>query len=101
MKVQANRLYTYHANLLDRIDARTNLEDGTLVRVIALPGCPPPNTMGHAHIETLDGIIIGLVHTNSLHTRKDYIQYLRERIATHSDNPLNKAAITSTLKESK
>jgi hypothetical protein len=101
MRVQANRLYIYHANLLDRCDARTNLQDGDTVRVVNLQGCPPCNTAQHAHVVNLDGHFVGLVHTNSLHTRADYIKYLRERIATHSDNPRNQSAITSKLQESK
>ena len=46
--------------------AHTGLERGTLVRVVKLHGCPPPNTMGHAHVETLAGEFAGLVLCNSL-----------------------------------
>jgi hypothetical protein len=48
--------------------------------------------MGHCYVQ-VNGVFVGLVHTNSLHTREEYIKYLRERIGTHSDNPTNKAAI--------
>ena len=67
MKVRANTVYVYRPCLLDVTDARTNLKAGDLVRVKNLHGCPPCNTMGHAHIvhpET--GEFIGLVCTGSL-----------------------------------
>jgi hypothetical protein len=53
--------------MLDMIDGRTNLTSGTKVRVKNLRGCPPCNTLGHAHVvhpET--GQFIGLVCTASL-----------------------------------
>jgi len=79
MKVRANTEYIYHASLLDRVDGRTELKDGDVVRVVNLPGCPRANTMGHCHV-TKNGVFAGLVHTNSLHTRADYVVYLRAEI---------------------
>lgn len=70
MKVQANRNYIFYPNLLDRIDERTMLVPGDIVKVVNLPGCPRANTMGHAHVE-LNGRFAGLVHTNSLHAMAD------------------------------
>jgi hypothetical protein len=70
MKVQANREYIFYPNLLDRIDGRTQLIPGSIVRVVNLHGCPPANTMQHAHVE-FEGRFVGLVHTNSLHSKKD------------------------------
>ena len=96
MKVKVNSVYIYHANLLDRCDGRTGLLDGTLVTVANRHGCPPANTMGHCYVDDGRGRG-GLVSTNSLHTKADYIRYLRERIGTHSDNPRNKAATPSVL----
>ena len=81
MTVKANAVYIYSPNLLDQIDGRTDLQEGEQVRVVNLPGCPKANTMHHAHVQRLDGTFAGLVHTNSLHTRKDYMAYLRARIA--------------------
>lgn len=100
MKVRVNATYIYHANLLDRCDGRTDLTDGELVRVINLHGAPKANTMGHCYVERANtpGVFVGMVSTNSLHTREDYITYLKERIGTHSENPRNKAAIVSTLR---
>lgn len=43
---------------------------GDTVRVKTPYGCPPANTMGHAHIETLAGEFAGLVCTNSLQPLK-------------------------------
>lgn len=56
----------YEPALLDRIDARTSLLEGAIVRVCHPCGCPKPGTMGHAHVETLDGQFIGLVQCASL-----------------------------------
>jgi hypothetical protein len=72
MKVRANCEYIYYANMLDRIDGRTSLMDGTIVRVVNLPGCPKANVMGHCHVADREtGKFIGLVHTNSLHSLND------------------------------
>lgn len=67
MRVRKGSVYVYDPVLLDVIDGRTNLKKGDKVRVVHCHGCPPPNTMNHAHVETLDGHFIGLVHCNSLH----------------------------------
>lgn len=82
-RVRANATYIYSPNMLDKIDGRTDLREGEEVRVVNLPGCPKANTMGHAHVQRLDGSWGGLVHTNSLHTKKDYIAFLKEEIAKH------------------
>jgi hypothetical protein len=82
MRVRNNAVYVYHANLLDRCDARTDLKSGDQVRVKNLYGCPPCNTMGHAHVvNVITGEFIGLVHCNSLHTKANYCEYLRRTIA--------------------
>ena len=84
MKVRAGSVYIYHPNMLDSSDARTTLRSGDAVRVVNLHGCPKANTMGHCHVEDVNtGEFIGLVHCNSLHTRADYIEYLRAKIAEH------------------
>jgi len=46
-------------------DARTSLKAGDVVRVVNIPGCPPCNTMGHAHVYR-EGQFAGLVATASL-----------------------------------
>lgn len=91
MKVKVNSLYIYHANLLDATDGRTNLQNGELVKVVNMHGCPKANTMGHAYVVRADdpSTFVGLVHTNSLHTKADYVAYLRQRLAEHAGNPLN------------
>jgi len=67
MKVRKGRIYRFRACLIDIADRRANTPaNGTLVRVCHPHGCPPPNTMGHCHVETLDGEFIGLVACNSL-----------------------------------
>ena len=67
MKVRKGQVYVYHPVPLDILrPANNGLQDGEQVRVIQLPGAPPPNTMNHAHVERLNGEFVGLVHTNSL-----------------------------------
>jgi hypothetical protein len=70
MKVKANVSYIYYPNALDRIDGRTSLVPGDIVKVVNLPGAPKANTMGHAHVY-LDGKFAGLVSTNSLYPLSD------------------------------
>ena len=72
MKVRAGSSYIFYPNFLDRVDGRLNQRviPGQIVTVVNLPGCPPANTMDHAHIK-LDGIFAGLVHTNSLYRLSD------------------------------
>jgi hypothetical protein len=72
----------------------THLKSGDVVRVVNLPGAPKANTMQHCYVADINsGVFIGMVHTNSLHTKAEYIAYLRNRIAAHKDNPVNKSAI--------
>ena len=80
-RVRVNALYIFHACLLDRMDGRTDLQDGTLVRVINVHGCPPANTMGHCYVGDPDtSKFIGLVCTGSLNTHDEYTAYLRAEI---------------------
>jgi hypothetical protein len=79
MRVRNGGLYIYRPCLLDIADPPYGAKRGTLhtgdrVVVRNLHGCPPCNTMAHAHIETLDtdtvdGVheFLGLVATASLH----------------------------------
>jgi hypothetical protein len=67
MKVRKGQVYTFHASAWDRFDRRHNTpNDGTKVRVCTPNGCPPPNTMGHCFVETMNGQFIGLVACASL-----------------------------------
>lgn len=68
MRVRKNSVYEFKPCGWDVVHPchRGNLKEGDHVRVIHSPGCPPPNTMESAHVETLDGDFIGLVSTHSL-----------------------------------
>jgi hypothetical protein len=67
MKVRKGGIYTFRACGWDLFDRKQNTPpDGTRVRVCTPHGCPPPNTMGHCFVETLDGQFIGLVSAASL-----------------------------------
>ena len=65
-KVIVNRIYQYEPVLIDLVDRQQNIKKGDRVRVVNLPGCPKANTMGHCHVQHLDGTFGGLVSTNSL-----------------------------------
>jgi hypothetical protein len=70
MRVRTNAVYVYRPCLLDVVDGRTGLVGGERVRVKNLRGCPPCNTMGHAHVvHPKTGAFIGLVSTASLHKK--------------------------------
>lgn len=66
MKVRANNWYTYQPALIDQWDPCTTLKTGERVQVRKMHGCPPPNTMGHAHVFDSAGKFRGLVSTHSL-----------------------------------
>ena len=90
MKVRANTEYIYYPNMLDRIDGRTSLVPGSVVKVVNLPGCPKANTMQHAHVE-YRGQFAGLVHTNSLHTMAQHRPRYRRHQARHGEESRDRA----------
>ena len=70
-RVRANARYRFEPVPYDQFDppygvTRGYLKSGDIVRVKNCPGCPPANTMGMCHVETLAGQFAGLVFTNSL-----------------------------------
>lgn len=66
-RVRKGAVYTFRPVMWDVLIGHANTpNDGDEVRVCHPYGCPAPNTMGHCHVETLDGKFIGLVHCNSL-----------------------------------
>ncbi|MGD0768111.1 MAG: hypothetical protein ABSB42_07950 [Tepidisphaeraceae bacterium] len=72
MRVRVNSIYTYRPVVLDQINPPHGVQAGLLkpgdqVRVVNLPGCPKAGTMGHCHIQSVDGKeFLGLVVCNSL-----------------------------------
>ncbi len=67
MRVRVNSLYRYNPVLLDRIDGRTSLQMGDIVRVINVHGCPKANVMGHCYVgDKVTGKFIGMVCCSSL-----------------------------------
>jgi hypothetical protein len=71
MRVRAGTAYRFDPVGWDRIDPPYGVKSGLIksgdtVRVVKLHGCPPPNTMGHCHVQTLAGEFAGLVCTGSL-----------------------------------
>ena len=70
-RVRVGSKYVYRPVGVDRFDPpygvrNGTLADGAIVRVVNLPGCPRKGTMGHCHVELLDGTFAGLVCVNSL-----------------------------------
>jgi len=66
MKVRTGTTYRFEPVAMDCwAPAHQGLERGDLVKVIHPHGCPPPNTMGHCHVER-DGKFMGLVCCGSL-----------------------------------
>lgn len=70
-RVRTNATYVYDPVGLDRCDKPYGVLQGLVnpgdtVRVVKLPGCPPPNTMRMCHIHTLSGLFAGLVCVGSL-----------------------------------
>jgi hypothetical protein len=58
-RVRVGRLYRYKPVLLDRAHPPYNVREGDIVRVVNLPGCPKAGTMGHCHVEHLNGDLQG------------------------------------------
>jgi hypothetical protein len=65
-RVRVKSVYTFQPVGIDKFDPRSDAKPGDQVRVINLRGAPKANTMGHCHIESLDGEFLGMVHVNSL-----------------------------------
>lgn len=65
-RVTAGRIYRYVPVGWDIIDPPYNVEAGDKVRVMNLPTCPKAGTMGHCHVQHLDGAFAGLVSMRSL-----------------------------------
>ncbi len=66
MRVRVGSKYRFEPWGWDVFDPKADIESGAIVRVVNLPGAPKANTMGHAHVEDLDGNFLGLVSTASL-----------------------------------
>jgi len=100
MRVRVNSEYYFVPNLLDIAHPLTNLRNGDVVRVVNLPSAPPANTMGHCYVANpRTGEFIGMVHTNSLHTRADYIAYLRNEIAKREKHAETSTLVTTRLSD--
>jgi hypothetical protein len=52
--------------MIDVLHPPYKVRKGDVVRVVNLYGCPKANTMGHAHVEHLDGTFGGLVCSKSI-----------------------------------
>lgn len=65
-RVRVNSKYRFVPVLIDRCNPPYDVQPGDIVRVVNLPGCPKAGTMGHCHVQHLDGRFAGLVCVNSL-----------------------------------
>lgn len=68
-RVRKGAVYTFSASGYDLVlTQHYDAVNGQRVRVIQLPGAPPPNTMGQCHIEDAEtGAFLGMVSVQSLH----------------------------------
>lgn len=68
MKVRVNSVYTFRRSFADAVmrEHCPFVADGQRVRVVNLPGAPKCNTLGQAHIATVEGRFLGMCSTNSL-----------------------------------
>lgn len=64
-RVKVGKSYVYRPVLFDVLNPPFGADDGDIVEVVNLPGCPRANTMGMCHIKK-DGEFAGMVCTNSL-----------------------------------
>jgi hypothetical protein len=65
-RVRTGSIYLFQPVGVDITDPPYNVRAGDRVRVVALPGCPRPGTMGMCHVARLDGTFGGLVLLASL-----------------------------------
>ena len=65
-RVRTGSWYTYNPVMFDKLNPPFGVEPGDRVKVVRLPGCPPPNTMGMCHVADENGKFAGMVCTNSL-----------------------------------
>lgn len=100
-KVRVGQEFFFVPVLMDRISPPYNTRTGDHVRVVNISGAPKANTMGHCYVELLADAngkpyevqpgqrrgevghqpFGGLVCTNSLVTKDEYIEYLRLKVA--------------------
>lgn len=68
MRVRTGSIYRFAPRGYDVLmPEHYTAQAGQRVRVVQLPGAPPPNTMQHAHIaDATTGEFLGLVSTASL-----------------------------------
>lgn len=91
-RVRTGSEYYFNPVAMDRFDPKTDLMKGDRVKVVNLRGCPPANTMGHAHV-TKNGQFAGLVHCNSL-SKENHVLTLDEE----EDQDWNKLILAGVMK---
>jgi hypothetical protein len=84
-RVRVNAHYYYLPVLIDKVNGHaTDIAEGEELVVVNLPGCPKANTMGHCYVNHVStGKFAGLVCTNSLVTRDEYIGFLKAKMAEY------------------
>jgi hypothetical protein len=65
-RVRVGARYRYEPVMFDRLHPPYDLEQGDVVTVVNLPGCPRANTMGMCYVNNPAGRFGGMVMTNSL-----------------------------------
>ena len=65
-RVRAGSRYRFDPCILDQLHVCSNASPGDVVQVVKRHGCPPPNTLGQCHIQSLEGKFLGMVSIASL-----------------------------------
>lgn len=82
-RVRTGATYTYRPVGIDLWDPKSRAQAGQRVRVTQPYGCPKNGTMGHCYIESLAGEFLGLVLCNSLASKSDDAERVRDIFRKH------------------
>ena len=83
-RVRVGCWYVYNANLLEIAHPQEPfIEDGTIVKVKNLHGCPPANTMGHCYVFNTSGEFLRLVSCGALTLLSKVDKRLARRVAKY------------------
>ena len=87
-KVRVGQIFFYVPVMLDKLHPPAgDINFGDEVVVVNLHGAPKANTFGHCYVNNLlTGRFAGLVCTNSLVTRAEYVDHLKALIAQENVN---------------
>jgi len=100
IRVHVGSVYIYHACGFDRTLPPYDMQEGDIVEVRNIHGCPPANTLGHCYVFHHNGRFGGLVQVASLSpvSRKIRAQWRRQPGARRGIVPTTTHTPTETIK---